>query len=118
MDILARHLEKMNTRRKGMTGKVAFAASYKCQADGMHHPDCPGRSSTWSTGVRGPSWNEFDKHHVVKRAWGGPDFLENLLWTWHRCHLNIHQNEAKAVRLGLLSKPPEGVKLIGKDSIE
>lgn len=100
-------------RRRGQTGRVAFNAGYMCQATGMHHEDCPGRSSTWAPGIRGPSWKEFDKHHKYKKAWGGKDVDSNFLWLYKACHKKIHNNEPKALRLGLLSKPPDSARLIG-----
>lgn len=117
---MASDAEKKETRRRGMTGRVAFKAMYQCQADGMHHADCPGRSSTWATGIRGPAWTEFDKHHLTKKAWKGKDHLSNFLWVFHKCHKKIHSNEAKAVELGLLKPVLKSHKLIptGKQKVE
>lgn len=98
--------------RKKTRGRVAFRAKYQCQAEGMHHDSCPGRSSIWVEGIRGAPWSEFDRHHVQKQAWGGTHELDNLRWIWYKCHNLIHKNETKAFELGLLAGKPDNGSLI------
>ena len=82
-----------------MRADVYRRAGGMCQADGLHHPDCPGRlpHGDWSA------------HHVHERSKGGPDTVENLIAVWcpmglglNGCHGRVHGNPAQARALGLL----------------
>jgi hypothetical protein len=75
---------------------AAFAAcDGRCMADGLHHPDCPGRATV--------------PHHIRPRRDGGSDSRDNLLPVWGGftrlggCHDVIHnQFPAMARQLGYL----------------
>jgi len=74
-------------------------ASERCQADGLHHDDCP------TKGV-----NSFVVHRVIPARRNGTYGLGNMLWVWNGltafgtggCHEMIHDNGRKARVLGLL----------------
>ena len=71
----------------------------RCEAEGLHHPDCPGVLPV----------NDWAAHHVWPRQHGGPDELGNLIAVWapngiDACHHRIHSNPARATELGLLSR--------------
>lgn len=84
-----------------MRSEVYRRAGGQCQADGLHHKDCPGQLPPldWSA------------HHVLPREKGGPDELANLIAVWcpgglglNGCHGRIHSNRRDAERLGLLAR--------------
>ena len=83
-----------------MRSEVFRRAGGRCQADGLHHPDCPG--------VLKPGW-AWNAHHIQPRSKGGADELENLLAVWtggpaaSGCHARLHSNPALAKSLGLLA---------------
>ena len=82
----------------GMRAEVFRRARGFCQADGLHHPDCPGR-------LPALAWQA---HHIQPRSKGGADELENLLALWaptlgaSGCHGRVHSRPALAKELGLL----------------
>lgn len=83
-----------------MRQMVYARAGGRCQADGLHHPDCP------ST-LTGGDWSA---HHVQPRNKGGADELGNLIavWCpgglgWNGCHGRIHGRPTQAKQLGLLA---------------
>lgn len=41
---------------------------------------------------------ELEAHHIVPRAEGGPDVIENLTTLCGNCHRGLHRKESKAVR--------------------
>lgn len=78
--------------------EVLARAGGRCQADGLHHPDCPGELGPWDWVV----------HHVRPRSKGGDDSLDNLIavWCpgrrgWNGCH-GLHNRPDLARSLGLL----------------
>jgi hypothetical protein len=79
-------------------------AGGRCEAEGLHHADCPG----WS---QGREW-QFVTHHVLPRSANGPDEPANLLLVWNGltglgaggCHGRIHAEARRAVDLGLLAR--------------
>lgn len=94
--------------------RAAFIASGgACQAEGLHHPDCPGE-------VTGPG--SFVTHHVYPRELGKReqipaglvDHPANLIVVWNGhtglgaggCHARIHARRTAARRLGLLTNVP------------
>lgn len=44
------------------------------------------------------------QHHVTRRAQGGTNVAENLLWVCGPCHLEIHADQDTARALGLLKR--------------
>lgn len=97
--------EKQSPKRRSVMGeqrRTRFVWDEGlCQADGLHHPECPIRldNEAWSC------------HHVLPRHKGGGDELENLITVWNGatrfgaggCHQRIHDNPRLARCLGLLS---------------
>lgn len=90
--------------RSGVTGElraeVFRRAGGRCQADGLHHPNCPGKLPVF----------DWSAHHVRPRSKGGADELENLIAVWcpgglglNGCHGRLHDNPALAKSLGLLA---------------
>jgi hypothetical protein len=79
--------------------EVFLRAGGRCQADGLHHRDCPR--------VLDPI-RDWAVHHVRPRSKGGSDELVNLIAVWaptlgaSGCHSRIHQNPKLATGLGLL----------------
>lgn len=86
-----------NRRRRNPTDLDAYAdarrlrrtqAADRCEADGLHAPDCPGYGTV--------------AHHVQPVSKDGPDTADNLLWVWGGatgsagCHARIHNNPAEA----------------------
>lgn len=80
----------------------ARAAGLRCEADGLHHPACPGGGGRAAGMVT---------HHVQPRSKFGSDDVDNLRWVWggHNgagwagCHGMIHNHPDEARRLGLLT---------------
>ena len=84
-----------------MRAQVFQRANGACQADGLHHPDCPGKLPV----------GDWVPHHVLPREHGGPDTLGNLIAVWcpmglglNGCHGRLHTRQEEAIRLGLLKK--------------
>lgn len=82
-----------------MRSEVFRRAGGRCQADGLHHPNCPGRLPTF----------DWSAHHVRPRSKGGADELENLIAVWcpgglglNGCH-GLHRQPRRAELLGLLN---------------
>lgn len=73
-----------------------------CEADGLHHADCPGALFT-PTDYSGPMTLVAGAvtHHVLPRAKGGRDHVDNLRWVWNGhtglgqggCHGRIHAEQ-------------------------
>lgn len=84
-----------------MRAEVFTRAGGLCQANGLHHKDCPG--------LLEPGWG-WNAHHVVPRSKGGADEVGNLLALWtggplaSGCHARVHQNPEMARALGLLGR--------------
>jgi hypothetical protein len=99
-----------STKRRSIKGTVPGVSSElraevfrraggRCQADGMHHPDCPGRLPV----------DDWSAHHIQPRGKGGADELGNLIAVWcpgglglNGCHGRLHTRRWDAERLGLL----------------
>jgi len=94
--------------RRGDTSdlrQIAYAqAKGRCQADGLHHTDCPQHVDNASAG-------EFVPHHVWPIGKGGDDDKKNLVWVWNGiagrlgaggCHQKIHDHSRLGRVLGLL----------------
>lgn len=83
----------------------ARLADYVCEAEGLHHPDCPGEWFPPSAGL-----GYFVTHHVLPFADGGSDDVGNLRFVWNGwtpfgaggCHGRIHTRAGLARDLGLL----------------
>lgn len=87
----------------------ASFARYRCEADGLHHNDCPRFHD-------GPG--AFVLHHVIRRGdrhdpnYERRDDLEHLRFVWNGstglgaagCHGMIHSNQDIARRHGLLAE--------------
>lgn len=82
-------------------------ADGRCEADGLHHPDCPGRD--WGEEM---ALGAFVAHHVNPVSPDQrDDSTDNLRWIWNGltpfgkggCHQMIHDYSPKAKELGLLT---------------
>ena len=93
--------------RIGPNGRErASIARWKCEAEGLHHPDCPGQ--------RGPDTGAWVIHHVYRRGHTPPgvdrNAVSNLRYVWNGatgmgaggCHKTLHDNPTRAAELGLL----------------
>ncbi len=83
-----------------LRAQVFNRAGGRCQADGVHHPNCPGQLNPAADWV---------PHHIQPRSKGGPDTLENLMAVWcpmglglNGCHGRSHSAEGE--RLGYLRR--------------
>lgn len=77
----------------------------RCEADGMHHRDCPGVDNGFGV---------FVIHHVYRKGHTPPgvdrDAIEHLRLVWNGqttlgaggCHGRIHADQHRAAELGLL----------------
>lgn len=90
-----------------MRSTVHSRARGMCQAEGLHHPDCPGvlPAGDW---VPHHVWPRGTRNNVGEY---GPDTVDNLIavWCpsglgWNGCHGQIHRNATQATELGLLSR--------------
>lgn len=72
---------------RSMRDEVLRRAGGRCQAEGVHHPNCPGVLP----------WGDWVPHHVWPRSHGGPDTVDNLIAVWcpgalglNGCHGRCH----------------------------
>lgn len=84
---VGRRRKRETTVTQSMRSAVYSRARGRCQADGVHHPDCPGE-------LRAGDWVP---HHVWPRGLGGPDTVDNLIAVWcpgglglNGCHGSCH----------------------------
>mgnify|MGYP003438950536 CR=1 FL=1 len=82
-----------------MRAEVFQRANGRCQAEGLHHPNCPGELPPF----------DWSAHHVQPRSKGGQDKLDNLIAVWcpgglglNGCHGRCHGSPTMAKALGLL----------------
>jgi hypothetical protein len=80
--------------------EVFLRAGGRCQADGLHHKDCPGELDPL---------RDWSVHHIRPRSKGGDDEFSNLITVWcpgglglNGCHGRLHGNPAQAKALRLL----------------
>lgn len=97
--------DRVPKQRRGDTSmlrRIAHdQAGGRCQADGLHHLDCPQHVD--NGGV-------FVAHHIWPTSMGGTDDPTNLLWVWNGltglgaggCHGKSHTFSSVARSLGLL----------------
>lgn len=79
--------------------EVVARSGGRCEADGIHHPDCPGVGTV--------------RHHIVEQRNGGGDGPDNLLWVWGGdtvggiggCHGRITNERGLAEQLGYVVVP-------------
>ena len=85
------------------------ANGYRCEADGLHHPDCP-------SGITNQNADQFAVHHMIRRGdtdhpwYDYRDDIEFLRVVWNGptglgcagCHGRIHSNQPEARTLDLL----------------
>ena len=95
----------MNGRVRANGLERESVARYRCEADGIHHPDCPGEAGRSGHMVI---------HHVYRRGHTPEgvdrDAVENLRYVWNGatklgaggCHGQIHRHVDDAADLGLL----------------
>lgn len=93
----------LSTYEKNQAERRMWARG-RCEADGLHHADCPGEATTATA-------SRFVTHHVHPRELGGVDDVVNLRYVYNgttglgagACHAMIHNNRVRAKELGLLS---------------
>ena len=87
-------------------------ARWRCEANGLHHKDCPGVFD-------GQSNRNFVLHHIWRKQDETPsnidrDDVDWLRFIWNGttslgaggCHAVLHRNQNEARRLGLLAPRP------------
>lgn len=90
--------KKRTTQVTGSMRSTVYArAGGRCQADGVHHPDCPGvlRAGDWVP------------HHVWPRGMGGPDTIDNLIAVWCPGGLGLNGCHGKCHRLPFDETDPD-----------
>ena len=100
----------MTVHNNARTERMSIAR-YRCEANGLHHKDCPG--------VIGYHNGQFVLHHIWRRSDPTPtnlnrDDVEWLRVVWNGptgmgaagCHGRIHRNQTRARELGLLAPRP------------
>lgn len=88
-------------------------ARYKCEANGLHHKDCPGDMTAENV-------DQFCIHHTIRKSDSHAadhhrrDDVDLVLVVWNGptgkglagCHNEIHSNQPKARDLGYLTPKP------------
>lgn len=103
--------QKMGVNHTARAERLMFSG-HRCEANGLHHPDCPGVFD-------GYSHRNFVLHHIWRRQDPVPHNVhrDDVAWlriVWNGptgmgaagCHGRIHRNQPEARRLGLLAPHP------------
>lgn len=82
-----------------MRSEVFRRANGRCQADGLHHPDCPG--------VLDPT-KDWVPHHIWPTGLGGPDLEENMIAVWCPFGLGLNGCHGRVQNHPFQDEPVDG----------